>query len=583
MTKLKNSIKTYRRLLKSTQKYWVSFLMGMVGTILLSLSDATLTWSVKPLLNEGLVHRNQVFIHALPILLLMIFGFRGVAGFMSNYFISRVARNVVMDFRRQVFNKLLHLPSTYFDHHSSGRIISTIIYNVEQLAQASSDTLVTCLQELSLAIGLIAVMFIVSWQLALLFLIVSPFIAWVVKKNSSRMRRLSSNVQKSVGDVTHVSDECIQGYKVIRIFGGQKYEYEKFYKATKKNQQRELKMVVTNSIGTAIVQFIISIPISMAILFAVMMSSINVSAGSFGAVVVAMVMILKPVRRLTTVNNQIQKGVAGAESVFAILDEESEKDTGQFTKDRVSGYIEFDNVKFSYKRSHEQILGGINLQVKPGQTVAIVGSSGAGKTTLINLLPRFYDVTSGAIKIDGVNINEYSLMSLRNQFSLVSQNPVLFNDTIANNIAYGIRDKLSDNQIIQAAEAAYAMEFIRHLPEELNAMIGENGVMLSGGQRQRLAIARALLKNAPILILDEATSALDSHSERRIQQALDNLMQQRTTLVIAHRLSTIENADWIIVMEKGLIIEQGTHQDLLNRDGAYASLHQMQFRDVPIA
>ena len=575
--KLRASMQTYRRLMQASKQYLKYFLLGILGTIMLSGIDAMFSWLIKPLINHGFIHRNASFIEMIPIYVILIFALRGIAGFLSNYFISRVARNVVRDFRRQIFQKLLRLPATYYDHHSSGHLLSTIIYNVEQVATASSEALVTVLRESTLFIGLIFVMFVVSWKLSLVFLVVSPFIFWVVKWSSSRMRRLSGNVQQSVGEVTHVADEGIQGYKVIRLFGGQEYEYTKFHGATKRNQQRELKIVVTNSVGTALVQFLIALPIS-AVLFLATMPSMHVTAGSFAAVITAMVMLLRPVRRLTMVNSDIQKGIAGAESIFEILDESIERDEGTRTLDRARGHIQLENVEFAYTTSKAPVLKNISLDVHSGKTIAIVGRSGSGKTTLVNLLPRFYEINQGSLKIDGVDVREYTLGDLRKQFALVSQDPALFNDTIANNIAYGMTD-ISQDEIEQAARLSHAMEFIEQLPDGFNTVVGEDGVLLSGGQRQRIAIARALIKDSPILILDEATSALDTESERLIQQAFEQLMHQRTTFVIAHRLSTIENADWIVVMERGEIVEQGTHVELLKREGAYARLHRMQFKD----
>ncbi len=577
--KWRAGLQTYRRLLDVSKRYWAIFLLGVFGTIVLSLVDAAFAWMVKPLINQGFIHRNALFIKLLPVFIILIFIVRGCAGFMSNYFISRVARNVVRDFRRMIFAKLLKLPARFYDKTSSGHILSTIIYNVEQVATASSAALITTLREFSLFVGLVVVMFVVSWELALTFLIVSPFIAWVVKKTSTRMRRLSMNVQESVGDVTHIADESIQGYKAIRLYGGQAYESDKFHLATKRNQQRELKIVVTNSVGTALVQFLVAIPIAITLLVATM-PSLGISAGSFASIITAMIMLLRPVRRLTMVNSDIQKGVAGADSIFDILDDDVEEDAGTYPIGEIKGLVEYENVTFTYPSSESAVLRNINFTAQPGQVIAIVGRSGSGKSTLVNLLPRFYEAQQGAIRIDGVNINDYSLHELRQQFSLVSQQPILFNDTIFNNIAYGLGDTTSKEQVIAAAEAAYVMEFVHRLPEGLETCIGEDGTLLSGGQRQRIALARALLKSSPILILDEATSALDTQSERNIQQALDGLMDQCTTVVIAHRLSTIENADWIIVLDDGEIVEQGTHAELLALKNAYANLHQMQFRDT---
>jgi len=576
----RKGIATYKRLLNATTKYWPIFLLGIVATLILSLIDAGFSWLVKPIIDKGFIDRNMHFIGWLPPIVLMIFLFRGIVGFSSNYFIYRVARYVVMDFRRAIFQHLLKLPASFYDRHNSGHLLSTIIYNVEQVAEASSDALVTILRQGSLAMGLIGVMFLVNWQLALLFLVIAPIIAWVVQKVSLRLRRLSSNVQKSVGEVTHVASEGIDAYKVIRLYGGQDYENNKFRQATKSNRQRELKVIITNSIGTSLVQLLVAIPIAVVLFFATQ-PSLGVSAGSFAAVVSAMIMLLGPMRRLTMMNSYIQKGIAGAESIFDLLDEETERDKGSVSLTRLKGRIEYRGVNFHYDRSKEPVLSDISFTVESGKTVAIVGRSGSGKTTLINLLPRFYDVTKGEITIDGNNIQDFRLQDLRNQFALVSQHTALFNDTIAHNIAYG-QETTDMEAVITAAEAAHAMEFISQMPDGINTRVGENGVLLSGGQRQRIAIARALFKNAPILILDEATSSLDTHSERHIQSALEHLMQQRTTLVIAHRLSTIENADEIIVMDKGKIVEYGMHETLLARGGAYAELHRIQFNEHAI-
>lgn len=571
-------LKTYKRLLQAVKPYWVLFVIGVIGTIFLSLSDVSFVGLTKPIVDHGFVHRDRAFIHWLPILIFGIFIIRGASSFISSYFISRVARTVVRDMRRSIFEKLLQLPATFYDHNSSGYILSTIIYNVEQVAQACSDALITCLRESSMAVGLIAVMFWMSWKLSLLFVIIAPLIAWVVKWSSMRMRRLSGNVQESVGDVTHVAGEGIDGYRVIRLYGGQEYENEKFEQATKANLQRELKIVVTNSVGTSSVQLLFAIPIAVTLLVATN-PAMHISGGSFTAIVAAMISLLRPVRRISTVNTDIQKGVAAADSIFKMIDEEIEKDTGTRTLPHVKGDIIFRDVCFEYDSSKRAILKNINFSVIAGQTVAIVGKSGGGKSTLMNLLPRFYDITSGEITIDGIDIHTVRLADLRRQFAFVSQDTMLFDDTVENNIAYGATSPLDQEKIILAAEAAHASEFISQLPDGFNSKIGEDGVLLSGGQRQRIAIARALLKDAPILILDEATASLDVHAERHIQQALDDLMKDRTVLVIAHRLSTVENADKIIVLDEGAIVEMGTHVSLLEKNGMYASLYKAQFKE----
>ncbi len=567
---------TYRRLLQAVKKYWPLFVLGIVGTICLSSLDAGFAWLVKPIINKGFIHKDAIFIKWLPLLILLIFTLRGIAGFMSTYYISRVARSVVMDFRRRLFQKLLHLPATFYDKSSSGHLLATIIYNVEQVAQASSDTLVTILRESTLTIGLLGVMLVISWKLTLFLLVTVPLIGLILRYCSKRMRRLSGRVQRSIGDVTHIAEEGIEGYKVIRLYNGSEYESKKFNQATGYNRQQELKVIVTNSLNTTTIQLLMGIPIA-TILALSTLPGLHINAGSFAAIVTSMIGLTRPVRRLSLVTSIIQKGIAGAQSIFALLDEGLEKDSGTRVIKKSQGAIEFRQVNFAYT-DHTKVLENINISIKPGQTIAIVGRSGSGKSTLINLLPRFYDVTAGTICIDGVDIRDYRLQDLRNQFALVSQHPVLFNDTVANNIAYA-RPDIARTEIEKAAAVAFAHDFIVDIPQGYDSMVGENGVLLSGGQRQRIAIARAVLKNAPILILDEATAALDTESERYIQRALTRLMAKRTTLVIAHRLSTIENADCILVMDKGKIVEQGTHAELLAQSGVYQKLHSMQFRE----
>lgn len=551
------------------------FVFGIVGTVLLSSVDAGFAYLIKPIINKGFIDRDVAFIKWLPILVVVIFVVRGFAGFASSYYIVRVARHVVMDFRQLIFAHLMRLPAKYFDARTSGRLLSTIIYNVDQVSEACSNALQIVVRESALSIGLITVMFAVSWRLSLLFFVITPLIMAVIKISGKRMRRLGTNVQNAMGEVTHIAEEGIENYKVVRVYGGQQYECGKFNQATKTSRQRELKAAVTNSIGTSIVQIIVAIPIALVLWFATM-PSMHISAGSFAAMVAALLQLLRPIRRLTLVNSNIQSGIAAAESIFELLDDAPEGNHGSYKKDRVNGTIKFANVNFAYS-DNKPVLHNIHFEVKPGKVLALVGPSGSGKSTLISLLPRFYDVEQGSITIDDIAIQDYDLENLRSQMALVSQHSSLFNDTIAANIAYGCSEQVNEQKIIAAAKAANAWEFIEKLPNKLDTLVGENGLLLSGGQRQRIAIARALLKDAPILILDEATSALDSQSEKRIQDALVHLMKNRTTLVIAHRLSTIEHADMILVVDQGRIVEQGTHQQLIAHAGLYQSLYQMQY------
>lgn len=576
----RSALKIYKRLLGSAKPYAAYFVIGVIGTALLSGIDASFMGFIKPIIDRGFVQHQASFIEALPFLVVGIFLTRGIATFLSDYYIRRVSRSVVRDFRCALFSKLQKLPAYFFDAHSSGHVISTILYNVEQVAEASSSVLITLLRQISLFVGLVVVMLVVNWRISLLFIIIVPFIIWVVKWSSKRMRRLGTSAQEAIADVTHIAGETVDGYRIVRLHGGEAYQNKKFTDAANNNFHRELKITVTNSISSSVSQTLFAIPLAIALAIATS-PFFHVTAGSFAAIIASMVSLLTPVRRLTGVNSAIQRGIAGAESVFAMLDEPDEVDSGTKTLSRAKGDVVFDQVSFAYRTSERTILNKLSFTVPQGKTYAVVGKSGGGKTTLVSLLPRFYEALSGSIKIDGVDIRDYQLKDLRKQFAFVSQNTTLFDDTVFNNIAYGLENPTRED-VERAAEAAYAMEFISQLPQGLDTLIGENGVRLSGGQRQRIAIARALLKDAPILVLDEATSSLDVYAERQIQSALDVLMKQRTSIVIAHRLSTIENADQIVVVNQGEVVEIGDHQTLLAKQGAYAELYESQFKDEPM-
>ena len=594
----------YLRLLNYSRKYWAFFLSGLLGTIIASGIDASFAWLIKPLLDKGFVHQDINFIRFLPFILILAFLFRNGGNFLSNYYMALTGRSVVTQFRKDLFAHYIKLPAYYLDNTTSGLLLSKLIYNVEQVAKAGTTAIVTVVQESCFISGLIIVMFINSWQLSLLFMGIAPVIAFIARQSSKKMRHLSSNIQNSMSGVTQLTEESLEGYRVIRAFGAQAYEVHKFNQLVEDNRDREMKTVATDALATSAVQLMIAVLISGTVYIATVKLT-HITAGTFVSIITAMLAMLKPVRNLTTVNSVIQKGIAGADSLFEILDQPLESDSGTalFTHP-VKGHILLENISFSYdflldpfqkhtsefksefkselknelknelKTGYKKVLDNISFEILPGKTVALVGKSGSGKSTLASLLLRFYDNYQGCIKIDNINIRELSLENLRMQIAVVSQQITLFNDTIRNNLAYGYIDKVSEADIIEAAKASNAWEFIQALPEGLNTRVGENGVLLSGGQRQRLAIGRALLKNAPILIMDEATSALDTASERAIQTALEKLIKNRTTLIIAHRLSTIENADHILVMDQGKIIESGTHHTLLLSKGHYAHLHQ---------
>lgn len=575
-----SSYLVYLRLIKSAFPYWLSFVLGIFGTILATSTDAAMTWAIKPILSNWSLGSGQWWFMWLPVLIVVVLFLRGLSYFLSNYYLTRVGRNVVRDFRQRIFAHLMHLPVSYYDRETSGKLLATLIYNTEQVAAASTEALITVLQEGMLLIGLIVVMFSLNWRLTLMFILTAPIVSIIIRYTSKRLRYLSTNVQGTMGNLTQIAAEGIENYKVVRVFGGEEYEKKKFFAAAHQNRQREMKVIATSALGTSLTQIITAIPIAI-IIFIATKSSLHatLNAATISAMIFAIVRTLTPLRRLTKINTEIQKGVAGAHSIFSLLDEQLERDVGDVRIERSKGKIAYNNVTFSYPNSKKTILHDISFEVEPGQTIALVGSSGSGKSTLVSLLPRFYDVVVGTIAIDDRNIQDYKLSDLRKQFAIVSQHLTLFNDTIARNIAYGALQEVTEEKINQVAKAAHILDFIKHLPEGLNTLIGENGLLLSGGQRQRIAIARALLKDAPILILDEATSALDTESERHIQAALETLMTKRTTLVIAHRLSTVEHADKIIVLDHGKIVEIGSHAELLKLNGQYAKLYMMQFKN----
>lgn len=565
----------YRRLLSYIKPFWPVLLLGIFANILYSVIDAGFTYMMRPFLDKGFIHIDLAFVKKIPLIVLVGITVRGLVSSLGSYCMTWVARSVVKVLRQRVFAHIVKLPADYYDEATSGQLLSKILYDVEQVAQVSADALTDIVQNTCLIIGLLTVMMVICWQLSLMFLLTIPFVGLIVSFTNKRVRRISHQVQKSMGEVTEIASEVIEGYRVVRIFGGQQHETDKFNQATEISRKNDMKVAVSKAINVFGVQFVIAIGIAVIILAAIQLSTVVViTAGSFLAIIAAMLQLIKPMKTLTTLNATIQRGLAGAESVFILLDKQVEADKGLRLEQKSKGHIEFDRVSYAYRQG-QAVLHEVSFTIAAGETVALVGHSGSGKTTIASLLPRFYELEQGRIILDGKPIAELSLSFLREQIALVSQNTTLFNDSLANNIAYG-RFDVSRQEIVQAAKFAFADEFIKRLPNGYDTRVGENGVLLSGGQRQRLAIARAILKDAPILILDEATSALDSESEGYIQRALEQIMKTRTTLVIAHRLSTIKGANKIVVMDQGRIVEQGTHQQLLTLDGRYAQLYRVQ-------
>lgn len=574
----------YARLLRYSLPHWKAFALSVLAMLVFAATNTGFAALMKPMIDGSFVAKDPTVIRLVPLLIIGLFLARGAANFISSYCMSWVGREVILELRRAMFAKLLCLPTRFYDKTSSGELLSKLIYDVEQVNQAATNALANVVKDGFSIIGLLIWMAYINWLLTVIFIVAGPPIAYLMASVNKRFRRISGRIQHSMADVTAVSEEAISGHRVVKIFGGESYEAQRFEHINNTNRKLNMKMAAVSAASVGTIEFIAASALAGIIYLATLPAVLDsVSVGSFMSFVVAMMLLMPSIKRLTTVMPMVQRGVAAAESIFGLLDQDAEPDQGTKNIARSRGRVEFRSVTFAYNTGKGEVLHDINLAIAPGQCVALVGRSGSGKSTLASLLPRFYEVSDGGIFLDDQDIRGLRLANLREQIAWVGQDVVLFNDSIAHNIAYGALGNIGAAEIVRAAEAAHAMEFIAKLPDGLDTMVGENGVLLSGGQRQRLAIARALLKNAPVLILDEATSALDTESERHIQAALAEVMRHRTTLVIAHRLSTIENADQIAVLDRGRIVEQGRHGELLARNGHYAGLYQMQFHGSAVA
>ncbi|WP_373767802.1 lipid A ABC transporter ATP-binding protein/permease MsbA [Glaesserella sp.] len=582
ITQDQSTWQTFQRLWPMISPFKLGIVAAMIAMILNAAADAYLITMLKPLIDEGFgSSADRNFLKVMAFIVVGLIFARGFTSFISSYCLAWVSGKVVMTMRQRVFKHLMFMPVTFFDQNSSGKLLSRITYDSEQIANSSASALQSVVREGVYIIFLVTTMFYYSWRLSLVLFLIGPVIAVLIRLVSKRFRRLSRNMQESMGNMTESAEQMLRGHKVVLSFGGQKIEEERFNHTSNDMRRKGMKMMAATAISDPIIQVIASLALAVVLFIAGSPEIIGdeLTAGEFAAVIGALMGILRPLKTLTNVNAQFQRGMAACQTLFTLFDLPTENDNGTYTIERAKGDIRFENVTFTYFGKEQPALRNVSFSLQAGKTLALVGRSGSGKSTIANLITRFYEIDSGAIYLDDRKIQDYSLNNLREQCAIVSQQVHLFNDTIANNIAYAAQDKYSREQIEAAAKAAYAMEFIDKMPQGLDTVIGENGVSLSGGQRQRLAIARALLRNSPVLILDEATSALDTESERAIQAALDELQKDRTVLVIAHRLSTIEKADEILVVDHGQIIERGNHKTLLEQGGAYKQLHQMQFSE----
>lgn len=578
--------KVYRRLLGYAAPHWRMFLLAVLGMVLFSATDVAVARLMKPLVDGTFVQKDLAVIRWLPLAILGLFLVRGVAGYLSSMGMAVVGQRVVSKLRLEVFDHLLHVPVKHHDRSTNAEMQTRLTFQANSLSDAAMGVTTAIIKDGLTAIGLLGLMFYTSWQLTLYVLVIAPVLAVSVTWVNKRFRRLQQSLQSSMGSIGHAADEAITGRRIVKIYGGERFAAQQFGSINEQFRKFSVKLAGNNALSYSILEFIAALGISSLVFMATRPETLaQMSAGTFTSFVVAMLSLRGPISNMSNLSERLQRGLVAGADIFHFIDRPREMDKGTHTVERAAGGLQFENVHFRYSDDAAEALSGVSLQVPAGKTVAFVGKSGSGKSTLLSLIPRFYDPTEGAVRLDGHDLRDYPLKNLRQQLALVDQNVVLFNATVGENIGYGQAD-VTRERIEAAARGANAWEFIAKLPQGLDTPIGQAGVMLSGGQRQRITIARALLKNAPILILDEATSALDTESERLIQNALESLKQGRTTLVIAHRLSTIQNADLIVVMHDGVVAEQGTHAELLAHDGAYAALHRLQFRDtedVPVA
>lgn len=581
MTRKTNDLELYLRLLRYVKPYWRVFMVSIIAMVVLAATEPAMAALIKPMLDGAFIENDPEMMRIVPLLFLLLLAVRAVADFTSGYALHWVGGRVTMDLRNNMFEKLLSLPASFYDHNVTGALISKFTFNVDQVKHAVTNVIIIVVRDSLAVVGLLCWMFYISWKLALVSLICAPFIVMIVIVLRKRLRKMSRKVQECMGGVNNVLNECIHNQKLIKLYSGQPMEADRFQKINNSVRRYAMKHAIASvSTGPAI-QLLTGVVLAVIIIIATRQATVGaLTTGEFVSFFAAMTMVLGPLKKLIGVNSNIQKGLAASESIFGLLDQPAEIDQGSSRVDRVKGEIEFRDLSFRYSPCDAEALSHITFHIAPGETVALVGPSGSGKTTIASLLPAFYHNEQGSISIDGLDIRDYTLESLRANIAFVSQEVVLFNDTIRNNIAYGAMRNCSDSEIESAAKSAHVTEFVRDLPEGFNTMIGERGLRLSGGQRQRIAIARALLKNVPILILDEATSSLDTESERHIQSALEILRKGRTCIIIAHRLSTIENADRIIVIEQGKVVQTGTHSELIRLDGVYARLHKINFAET---